>query len=117
RHVVHTRLVEERADARGVLLLSLELEEVLSISDRILVMYEGEIVGEFPPTATEEELGIAMTDGGRGEAAPRPPPPAPPPAGAGGRGRRARPRPRHADRRADRAAAGELGRLHGAARA
>ena len=66
---VHRRLVEERAEGRGLLLVSLELEEVLSLSDRILVMYEGEIVGEFPPTATEEELGVAMTGGGRREAA------------------------------------------------
>ena len=50
---------------RGVLLVSLELEEILSLADRILVMYEGEIVGEFPPTVTEEQLGIAMTGGGR----------------------------------------------------
>jgi simple sugar transport system ATP-binding protein len=62
---VHRRLVEERNEGRGVLLVSLELEEVLSLADRILVMYEGELVGEFPPTATEEELGIAMTGGGR----------------------------------------------------
>ena len=62
---VHRRLVEERDEARGVLLVSLELEEVLSLSDRILVMYEGEIVAEFPPTASEEELGVAMTGGGR----------------------------------------------------
>ncbi len=66
---VHRRLVEERAEGRGVLLVSLELEEVLSLSDRILVIYEGEIVGEFPPSATEEELGVAMTGGGRSEAA------------------------------------------------
>ena len=64
---VHRRLVEERDEGRGVLLVSLELEEILSLSDRILVMYEGEIVGEFPPTATEEQLGVAMTGGGRGE--------------------------------------------------
>jgi len=62
---VHRRLIEERDEGRAILLVSLELEEVLSLSDRILVMYEGEIVGEFPPTATEEELGIAMTGGGR----------------------------------------------------
>jgi general nucleoside transport system ATP-binding protein len=66
---VHRRLVEERDEGRGILLVSLELEEILSLSDRILVMYEGEIVGEFPPTATEEELGIAMTGGGRGQEA------------------------------------------------
>jgi ABC-type uncharacterized transport system ATPase subunit len=62
---VHRRLVEERDEGRGVLLVSLELEEILSLSDRILVMYEGEIAGEFPPDASEEELGIAMTGGGR----------------------------------------------------
>ena len=61
---VHRRLVEERDEGRAILLVSLELEEILSLSDRILVMYEGEIVGEFPPTATEEELGLAMTGGG-----------------------------------------------------
>jgi general nucleoside transport system ATP-binding protein len=66
---VHRRLIEERDEGRAILLISLELEEVLSLADRILVMYEGEIVGEFPPTATEEELGIAMTGGGRSEAA------------------------------------------------
>jgi simple sugar transport system ATP-binding protein len=65
---VHRRLVEERDEGRAVLLVSLELEEVLSLADRILVIYEGEIVGEFPPTATEEELGVAMTGGGRREA-------------------------------------------------
>jgi simple sugar transport system ATP-binding protein len=65
---VHRRLVEERDEGRAVLLISLELEEVLSLADRILVMYEGEIVGEFPPTASEEELGVAMTGGGRREA-------------------------------------------------
>jgi simple sugar transport system ATP-binding protein len=62
---VHRRLIEERDEGRGILLVSLELEEVLSLSDRVLVMYEGEIAGEFPPTATEEELGIAMTGGRR----------------------------------------------------
>ena len=62
---VHRRLVEERDEGRGILLVSLELEEILSLSDRILVIYEGEIVGELPPTATEEQLGILMTGGGR----------------------------------------------------
>jgi general nucleoside transport system ATP-binding protein len=64
---VHRRLVEQRDEGRGVLLVSLELEEILSLSDRILVMYEGRIVGEFPPGTSEEELGIAMTGGGRAE--------------------------------------------------
>jgi simple sugar transport system ATP-binding protein len=66
---VHRRLVEQRDAGRAVFLVSLELEEILSLSDRILVIYEGRIVGEFPPTATEEELGFAMTGGRRGEAA------------------------------------------------
>ena len=55
---------------KGVLLVSLELEEILSLSDRILVIYEGEIVAEYGPDVTEEELGIAMTGGTvQGEAA------------------------------------------------
>ena len=66
---VHRRLVEERDQGRAILLVSLELDEILSLSDRILVMYEGEIVGEYPPTVTEETLGIAMTGGRVGEAA------------------------------------------------
>jgi len=65
---VHRRLVEQRDSGRAVFLVSLELEEILSLSDRILVIYEGRIVGEFPPTVSEEELGLAMT-GGRKEAA------------------------------------------------
>jgi simple sugar transport system ATP-binding protein len=66
---VHRRLVEQRDEGRGVLLVSLELEEVLSLSDRILVIFEGRIVGEFQPDVAEEELGIAMTGGGRGQEA------------------------------------------------
>jgi general nucleoside transport system ATP-binding protein len=62
---VHRRLVEERDEGRAILLISLELDEVLSLSDRILVIYEGRIVGEFPPETSEEQLGIAMTGGGR----------------------------------------------------
>ena len=66
---VHRRLVEERDEGRGVLLVSLELDEILSLSDRILVIFEGRIVGEFPPGVSEEELGVAMTGGGRKAAA------------------------------------------------
>ncbi|HEY6016652.1 MAG TPA: hypothetical protein VIU16_07695, partial [Gaiellaceae bacterium] len=62
---VHRRLVAERDEGRAILLVSLELDEILGLSDRILVIYEGRIVGEFPPTASEEELGVAMTGGGR----------------------------------------------------
>jgi simple sugar transport system ATP-binding protein len=66
---VHRRLVETRDRGKAVLLVSLELDEILSLSDRILVMYEGQIVGEFSPDVGEEELGIAMTGGRRKEAA------------------------------------------------
>jgi general nucleoside transport system ATP-binding protein len=66
---VHHRLVAERGDGRAVLLVSLELDEVMSLSDRILVMFEGEIVGEYDPSVSEEELGIAMTGGRRKETA------------------------------------------------
>jgi simple sugar transport system ATP-binding protein len=60
---VHRRLVEERDAGRAVLLVSLELEEIRSLSDRVLVMYEGEIVAEMPPESSEEDFGIAMTGG------------------------------------------------------
>jgi general nucleoside transport system ATP-binding protein len=60
---VHRRLVEERDEGRAVLLISLELDEILSLSDRILVLYEGRIVAEYGPDVSEEELGIAMTGG------------------------------------------------------
>jgi general nucleoside transport system ATP-binding protein len=66
---VHRRLVEERDEGRAVLLVSLELDEVLSLSDRILVMYEGEIVGEYGPDVTEDELGVAMLGGTKEEVA------------------------------------------------
>jgi simple sugar transport system ATP-binding protein len=65
---LHRRLVEERDSGRAVLLVSLELDEVLSLSDRILVMYEGEIVAEHEYGVTEEEIGVEML-GGRREAA------------------------------------------------
>jgi ABC-type uncharacterized transport system ATPase subunit len=62
---VHRRLIEERDKGRAILLISLELDEILSMSDRILVIYEGRIVGEYGPDVSEETLGIAMTGGGR----------------------------------------------------
>jgi general nucleoside transport system ATP-binding protein len=62
---VHRRLVEERDEGRAILLVSFELEEILSLSDRILVIYEGNIVAEYPPDVSEEEIGIAMTGGKR----------------------------------------------------
>ncbi len=58
---IHRRIVEQRDAGKGVLLVSLELDEVMSLSDRILVMYEGEIVAELDPkTTTVEELGLYM---------------------------------------------------------
>jgi ABC-type uncharacterized transport system ATPase subunit len=60
---VHRRLVTARDAGRGILLVSLESDEVRSLADRILVIYEGAIVGEFPPEASDEELGVAMTGG------------------------------------------------------
>jgi general nucleoside transport system ATP-binding protein len=67
---VHRQLVEARDAGKAVLLVSLELEEILSLSDRILVIYEGRIVGEYGPDVTEEELGITMTGGRVAEEAP-----------------------------------------------
>ena len=64
---VHRRLVEQRDQGRAILLVSLELEEVRSLADRVLVIYEGAIVAELPPSASEEDFGVAMTGGGRGD--------------------------------------------------
>ena len=58
---IHSQLVAQRDAGKAVLLVSLELDEVMNVSDRILVMYEGEIVGEFDPKqVTVEELGLYM---------------------------------------------------------
>ncbi len=58
---IHGQLVSERDKGKAVLLISLELDEVMSLSDRILVMYEGEIVGELDPKQTTvQELGLYM---------------------------------------------------------
>ena len=65
---VHRRLVAERDTGHAILLVSLELEEVLSLADRILVMYEGRFVGEHAAGASEEEIGLEML-GGRKQAA------------------------------------------------
>jgi ABC-type uncharacterized transport system ATPase subunit len=65
---LHRRLVAERDRGRAILLVSLELEETLSLSDRILVMYEGQIVGEHTGKVSEEQIGLEML-GGREETA------------------------------------------------
>ncbi len=65
---IHKQLIAQRDAGHAVLLVSLELEEVMSISDRILVMYEGELVGEFDPKkTTPEELGLYMAGDKRKE--------------------------------------------------
>jgi simple sugar transport system ATP-binding protein len=64
---IHRQIVAQRDAGKGVLLVSLELDEVLALSDRILVMYEGEIVGELEPKSTNvEELGLYMAGAKRG---------------------------------------------------
>ena len=58
---IHSQLVRQRDEGKAVLLVSLELDEVMSLSDRILVLYEGEIVGEFDPKKISvQELGLYM---------------------------------------------------------
>ena len=60
---VHQQLVAARDAGEAVLLVSLELEEILSLSDRVLAIYEGKVVAEYGSDVTAEELGIAMTGG------------------------------------------------------
>ena len=60
---IHRRLIEVRDAGKAVLLVSAELDEIRSLSDRIAVMYEGQIVDIVSPEATEEQLGILMTGG------------------------------------------------------
>lgn len=58
---IHRQIINERNNGKAVLLVSLELDEVINVPDRILVMYEGEIVGEFKPSETTvQELGLYM---------------------------------------------------------
>jgi len=64
---IHKELIKERDKGRGILLISLELEEVLNVSDRIAVLYEGEIVGIVQASETnEQELGLMMSGAKRG---------------------------------------------------
>lgn len=67
---IHKQLVNLRDEGKACLLVSLELDEVMDVPDRILVMYEGEIVGELDPKkTTEEELGLYMAGAKRDEVA------------------------------------------------
>jgi simple sugar transport system ATP-binding protein len=60
---IHRRLIEQRDAGKAVLLISAELDEIRSLSDRIAVMYEGKVVDIVGPDATEEQLGVLMTGG------------------------------------------------------
>jgi simple sugar transport system ATP-binding protein len=60
---LHRRLVTERDAGRAILLVSLELDEILSLSDRILVIYEGQIVGEHTGDVSDEQIGLEMLGG------------------------------------------------------
>lgn len=65
---IHSEIIKSRNEGNAVLLVSLELSEVLGISDRIIVMYEGEMVGELNPKETSEtELGLYMSGAKRSE--------------------------------------------------
>lgn len=70
---VHKTLIEERDKGAGVLLVSVELDEIMSLADRILVLYRGEIQGELDASsATEEEIGILMAGGKIDKNSPKP---------------------------------------------
>ena len=65
---IHSKIVAKRDKGDAVLLVSLELDEVMNLSDRIYVMYEGEIVGELDPKKiTVQELGLYMSGAKRDE--------------------------------------------------
>ncbi|HEY7764425.1 MAG TPA: ABC transporter ATP-binding protein [Aestuariivirgaceae bacterium] len=66
---IHRRLVELRDQGKAILLISVELDEIRSLSDRILVMFSGAIVGECAPSAPEAEIGLLMAGVARGRAA------------------------------------------------
>ena len=64
---IHNQLIKERDDRKAILLVSFELDEILNLSDRILVIYGGEIIGEFDARKTNaSELGLYMSGSKRG---------------------------------------------------
>jgi len=66
---IHSQLVRERDEGKGILLVSLELDEVMNVSDRILVIYEGKIVADLKPEeVTMQELGLYMAGSKKGVA-------------------------------------------------
>lgn len=69
---IHRRLIEQRDAGKAVLLISFELDEIMNVSDRIAVIYEGEIVAIVDPKeTTEQELGLLMAGSKRSEAGER----------------------------------------------
>ena len=66
---IHSRIVEERDHGAAVLIVSSELEEIMALSDRIIVMFEGRVAGEFDGSATRTEIGLAMLGSGSEELA------------------------------------------------
>src|SRR5690606_27340923 len=59
---IHNQIIKMRDAGKAILLVSVELDEIRSLSDRILVLFDGQIVGEADPaTANEQELGLLMT--------------------------------------------------------
>lgn len=62
---IHARIVEERDQGAAVLIVSSELDEVMALSDRVLVIFQGRIAGEFyPASATNTEVGLVMLGSG-----------------------------------------------------
>jgi simple sugar transport system ATP-binding protein len=61
---IHSRIVEERDNGAAVLIVSSELDEIRGLSDRILVMYDGQIAGEFEGSASTTDIGMAMLGSG-----------------------------------------------------
>ncbi len=62
---IHRRLIEQRNQGTAILLISEDLDEILALADRIIVMYEGQVVGDVPPTTPVEELGLMMAGAGK----------------------------------------------------
>ena len=57
---IHKQIIRLRDEGKAVLLVSVELDEIRALSDRVLVMFDGEVVTQLPPTASETEFGLAM---------------------------------------------------------
>jgi simple sugar transport system ATP-binding protein len=66
---IHKRLIALRDAGKAILLVSVELDEVRGLSDRVLVMFDGRIVGECPPETPEGEIGLMMAGAGVEKAA------------------------------------------------